>query len=95
MANVTSLTKLDRISGFNRSQQAQDHVREPDAAAPDACLKLERDIKSDENIPAASSTPSPRSAAASATLLVAPPKTSKTVMLQNIAHTIRQPPEVG
>jgi transcription termination factor Rho len=53
-----ALVKVDKINGEPpENEQEQDPVREPDAAASDRnSLKLERDIRAEENITAASST---------------------------------------
>jgi hypothetical protein len=53
-----ALVKVDKVNNEPpESHQEQDPVREPDAAASDrGALKLERDIKAEENITSASST---------------------------------------
>jgi transcription termination factor Rho len=55
---------------------------------PTRHLKLERDIKSEENITSRVIDMIAPIGCGQRGLLVAPPKTGKTVMLQNIAHAI-------
>ena len=69
-------------------EQAQDHVREPDAAVPRRQWKLERDIKGEENITGRIIDLIAPIGKGQRALLVAPPKSGKTVMMQNIAHAI-------
>ena len=60
---------------------------------PDERLKIEIDDPTHQGPHRpGSSTSSRRSARASARLIVAPPRTGKTVMLQNIAHSIADQP---
>ena len=88
-----ALAKVDkRQRRHARGEQAQDHVREPDAAVPEGA-----DSSSSATIqaakrtsPAASSTSSRRIGKGQRALLVAPPKSGKTVMMQHIAHAHRR-----
>ena len=83
-----ALVKVDRVNGVTAGgEQAQDHVREPDAAVPERAVR--------------SSATSRRKRTSPGRIidLIAPigkgqraarrqPKTGKTVMMQNIAHAI-------
>ena len=84
-----ALTKLDRINGFapeaNKNKIMFENLT---PLHPTRHLKLERDIKSEENITSRVIDMIAPIGCGQRGLLVAPPKTGKTVMLQNIAHAI-------
>jgi transcription termination factor Rho len=72
-----------------RAEQAQGDVREPDAAVPQgADAPGARRIKSDENITGRIIDIIAPIGKGQRALLVAPPKSGKTVMMQHIAHAI-------
>ena len=84
-----ALTKLDRINGFNPEANKNKIMFENlTPLHPTRHLKLEREIKSDENITSRVIDMIAPIGCGQRGLLVAPPKTGKTVMLQNIAHAI-------
>ena len=84
-----ALTKLQSINGFapeaNKNKIMFENLT---PLHPTRHLKLERDIKSDENITSRVIDMIAPIGCGQRGLLVAPPKTGKTVMLQNIAHAI-------
>ena len=84
-----ALTKLDSINGFppeaNKNKIMFENLT---PLHPTRMLRLERDIKSEENITSRVIDMIAPVGAGQRGLLVAPPKTGKTVMLQNIAHAI-------
>ena len=84
-----ALTKLDSINGFppeaNKNKIMFENLT---PLHPTRHLKLERDIKSEENITSRVIDMIAPIGAGQRGLLVAPPKSGKTVMLQNIAHAI-------
>ena len=84
-----ALVRLDKINGDDPEVCKHKILFENlTPLFPTRPIKLERDIKAEENITArAIDLVSPIGMGQSA-LLVAPPKTGKTVMLQNIAHAI-------
>jgi len=51
-ASATSAGEVDKVNAARRGLQAQDPVRELTPLHPDECLKLERDMKGEENITA-------------------------------------------
>jgi transcription termination factor Rho len=71
-----------------RGKQAQGDVRKPHAAVPKEQMKLERDIKSEENVTGRVIDIIAPIGKGQRALLVAPPKSGKTVMMQHIAHAI-------
>jgi transcription termination factor Rho len=84
-----ALIKLDSINGFppeaNKNKIMFENLT---PLHPTRMLRLERDIKSEENITSRVIDMIAPVGAGQRGLLVAPPKTGKTVMLQNIAHAI-------
>lgn len=84
-----ALVRLDKINGDDPEVCKHKILFENlTPLFPNRPIKLERDIKAEENITArAIDLVSPIGMGQRA-LLVAPPKTGKTVMLQNIAHAI-------
>ena len=84
-----ALTKLDSINGFppeaNKNKIMFENLT---PLHPTRMLRLEREIKSEENITSRVIDMIAPVGAGQRGLLVAPPKTGKTVMLQNIAHAI-------
>ena len=84
-----ALTKLESINGFppeaNKNKIMFENLT---PLHPTRMLRLERDIKSEENITSRVIDMIAPVGAGQRGLLVAPPKTGKTVMLQNIAHAI-------
>jgi len=84
-----ALTKLDRINGYppeaNKNKIMFENLT---PLHPTRMLRLERDIKSDENITSRVIDMIAPVGAGQRGLIVSPPKSGKTVMLQNIAHAI-------
>ena len=84
-----ALTKLESINGFppeaNKNKIMFENLT---PLHPTRHLKLEREIKSEENITSRVIDMIAPVGCGQRGLLVAPPKTGKTVMLQNIAHAI-------
>lgn len=84
-----ALTKLESINGFppeaNKNKIMFENLT---PLHPTRMLRLERDIKSEENITSRVIDMIAPVGAGQRGLLVAPPKSGKTVMLQNIAHAI-------
>ena len=84
-----ALTKLDSINGFppeaNKNKIMFENLT---PLHPTRMLRLEREIKSEENITSRVIDMIAPVGAGQRGLLVAPPKSGKTVMLQNIAHAI-------
>jgi len=84
-----ALTKLESINGFppeaNKSKIMFENLT---PLHPTRHLQLERDIKADENITSRVIDMVAPVGAGQRGLIVSPPKTGKTVMLQNIAHAI-------
>ena len=84
-----ALMKLDSINGFapdvNKHKIMFENLT---PLHPTRHLKLERDIKSDENITSRVIDMIAPIGAGQRGLIVSPPKSGKTVMLQNIAHAI-------
>ena len=85
-----ALLKVNTINFEDpEATQPQGPLRQPDAALSRRAAASSRSrIRPSRTSPPASSTSSRRSARASARLIVAPPRTGKTVLLQNIAHSI-------
>ena len=84
-----ALTKLDRIN--NEPPEATKNkimFENLTPLHPTRMLKLEREIRGEENITSRIIDIVAPIGAGQRALLVAPPKTGKTVMLQNIAHAI-------
>ncbi len=84
-----ALTKLESINGF--PPEANKHkimFENLTPLHPTRHLHLERDIKADENITSRVIDMIAPVGAGQRGLIVSPPKTGKTVMLQNIAHAI-------
>ncbi len=84
-----ALTKLESINGFppeaNKNKIMFENLT---PLHPTRHLRLERDIKSDENITSRVIDMIAPVGAGQRGLIVSPPKSGKTVMLQNIAHAI-------
>ncbi|MGB7503652.1 MAG: transcription termination factor Rho, partial [Azonexus sp.] len=84
-----ALTKLESINGFppeaNKNKIMFENLT---PLHPTRMLCLERDIKSDENITSRVIDMIAPVGAGQRGLIVSPPKSGKTVMLQNIAHAI-------
>ena len=84
-----ALTKLESINGFppeaNKNKIMFENLT---ALHPTRMLRLERDIKSDENITSRVIDMIAPVGCGQRGLIVSPPKSGKTVMLQNIAHAI-------
>jgi transcription termination factor Rho len=84
-----ALTKLESINGFppeaNKNKIMFENLT---PLHPTRHLQLERDIKADENITSRVIDMIAPVGAGQRGLIVSPPKTGKTVMLQNIAHAI-------
>ncbi len=84
-----ALMKLDSINGFlpdvNKNKIMFENLT---PLHPTRHLKLERDVKSDENITSRVIDMIAPVGAGQRGLIVSPPKSGKTVMLQNIAHAI-------
>ena len=84
-----ALTKLDSINGFHPEANKNKIMFENlTPLHPTRHLKLEREIKSEENITSRVIDMIAPIGCGQRGLLVAPPKSGKTVMLQNIAHAI-------
>ena len=83
-----ALTNSTRSTAARPEQQAQGDVRKPDAAVPQGADETGRDIKGDENITGRIIDIIAPIGKGQRALLVAPPKSGKTVMMQNIAHAI-------
>ncbi len=84
-----ALVKLDKINGRPPEECKQKILFENlTPLHPDECLTLERDIRSEENITGRVIDMIAPIGKGQRGLLVAPPKTGKTVMLQHIAHAI-------
>ncbi|HRH14330.1 MAG TPA: transcription termination factor Rho [Azonexus sp.] len=84
-----ALTKLESINGF--PPEANKHkimFENLTPLHPTRHLHLERDIKADENITSRVIDMIAPVGAGQRGLIVSPPKTGKTVMLQNVAHAI-------
>jgi transcription termination factor Rho len=72
-----------------RGEQAQDHVREPDALVPQGAVQARtRQLKGEENITSRIIDLIAPIGKGQRALLVAQPKTGKTVMMQHLAHAI-------
>ncbi len=85
----SAMTKLDLINGEPPEASKNKILFENlTALHPDKPLKLERDIKAEENITSRVIDIVAPIGKGQRGLLVAPPKTGKTVMLQHIAHAI-------
>ena len=84
-----ALTKLESINGFppeaNKNKIMFENLT---PLHPTRHLQLERDIKADENITSRVIDMIAPVGAGQRGLIVSPPKTGKTVMLQNVAHAI-------
>jgi transcription termination factor Rho len=84
-----ALTKLESINGFppeaNKNKIMFENLT---PLHPTRHLQLERDIKADENITSRVIDMIAPIGAGQRGLIVSPPKSGKTVMLQNIAHAI-------
>ena len=84
-----ALTKLESINGFppeaNKNKLMFENLT---PLHPTRHLQLERDIKADENITSRVIDMIAPVGAGQRGLIVSPPKSGKTVMLQNIAHAI-------
>ena len=84
-----ALTKLESINGFppeaNKNKIMFENLT---PLHPTRHLRLERDIKADENITSRVIDMIAPVGAGQRGLIVSPPKSGKTVMLQNIAHAI-------
>jgi transcription termination factor Rho len=84
-----ALTKLESINGFppeaNKNKIMFENLT---ALHPTRMLRLERDIKADENITSRVIDMIAPVGCGQRGLIVSPPKSGKTVMLQNIAHAI-------
>lgn len=84
-----ALTKLDRINGespeANKSKLMFENLT---ALHPTRHLELERDIRAEENVTSRVIDMIAPIGAGQRALLVAPPKSGKTVMLQHIAHAL-------
>ena len=84
-----ALTKLESINGFppeaNKNKIMFENLT---PLHPTRHLKLERDIKAEENITSRVIDMIAPVGAGQRGLIVSPPKSGKTVMLQNIAHAI-------
>ncbi|UCV02198.1 transcription termination factor Rho [Dechloromonas denitrificans] len=84
-----ALTKLESINGFppeaNKNKIMFENLT---PLHPTRMLRLERDIKSDENITSRVIDMIAPVGCGQRGLIVSPPKSGKTVMLQNIAHAI-------
>ncbi len=84
-----ALTKLESINGFppeaNKNKIMFENLT---PLHPTRHLQLERDIKADENITSRVIDMISPIGAGQRGLIVSPPKSGKTVMLQNIAHAI-------
>ena len=84
-----ALTKLDQVNGFPPEAGKNKVLFENlTPLFPDKVLKLERDIKAEENITGRVIDIVAPIGKGQRGLLVAPPKSGKTVMLQHIAHAI-------
>jgi len=84
-----ALTKLDSVNGFPPEAGKNKVLFENlTPLFPDEVLKLERDIKAEENITGRVIDIVAPIGKGQRGLLVAPPKSGKTVMLQHIAHAI-------
>jgi transcription termination factor Rho len=84
-----ALTKLDSVNGLPPEAGKNKVLFENlTPLFPDKCLKLERDIKAEENITGRVIDIVAPIGKGQRGLLVAPPKSGKTVMLQHIAHAI-------
>ncbi|NMG74831.1 transcription termination factor Rho [Aromatoleum diolicum] len=84
-----ALVKLDKING--QAPEACKHkilFENLTPLHPNECLKLERDIRGEENITSRIIDMIAPIGKGQRGLLVAPPKSGKTVMLQHIAHAI-------
>ena len=85
----SAMTKLDKINGEPPEASKNKILFENlTPLHPDKPLKLERDIKAEENITSRVIDIVAPIGKGQRGLLVAPPKTGKTVMLQHIAHAI-------
>ncbi|HSG23835.1 MAG TPA: transcription termination factor Rho, partial [Azonexus sp.] len=84
-----ALTKLESINGFppeaNKNKIMFENLT---ALHPTRVLRLERDIKADENITSRVIDMIAPVGCGQRGLIVSPPKSGKTVMLQHIAHAI-------
>ncbi len=84
-----ALTKLESINGFppeaNKNKIMFENLT---ALHPTRMLRLERDIKADENITSRVIDMIAPVGCGQRGLIVSPPKSGKTVMLQHIAHAI-------
>ena len=86
----SAMTKLDKINGEPPEASKNKILFENlTPLHPDEPLKLERDIKAEENITSRVIDIIAPIGKGQRGLLVAPPKSGKTVMLQHIAHAIR------
>ncbi len=84
-----ALTKLDSVNGFPPEAGKNKVLFENlTPLFPDKVLRLERDIKAEENITGRVIDIVAPIGKGQRGLLVAPPKSGKTVMLQHIAHAI-------
>ena len=84
-----ALVKVDKINGSPPEASKNKILFENlTALHPDRPMKLERDIKSDENITCRIIDMVAPIGAGQRGIIVAPPKSGKTVMLQQIAHAI-------
>ncbi|NMG44618.1 transcription termination factor Rho [Aromatoleum toluvorans] len=84
-----ALVKLDKING--QAPEACKHkilFENLTPLHPNECLKLERDIRGEENVTSRIIDMIAPIGKGQRGLLVAPPKSGKTVMLQHIAHAI-------
>lgn len=84
-----AMVKLDKING-EAPEKCKHKILFENLTPlhPDECLKLERDIRSEENITGRVIDMIAPIGKGQRGLLVAPPKSGKTVMLQHIAHSI-------
>lgn len=84
-----ALTKLDKINGLPPEDNKHKIMFENlTPLFPDEHMRLERDIKSEENITGRIIDIIAPIGKGQRALLVAPPKSGKTVMMQHIAHAI-------
>lgn len=84
-----AMVKLDKINGESPEKCKHKILFENlTPLHPNECLKLERDIRSEENITGRVIDMIAPIGKGQRGLLVAPPKSGKTVMLQHIAHSI-------
>src|SRR5574343_214287 len=84
-----ALVKVDKVNG-GPPEQAKNKILFENLTPlhPNQCLKLERDIRGEENITSRVIDMISPIGKGQRGLLVAPPKSGKTVMLQHIAHAI-------